>query len=163
MCSVRAHSKWSTFQMKWMLRFRYTPQLKQSLTADHILADLCLQWEPIWNSHLHNSFTLCHLGLSYWKGKSYIYHLWKWSNLCKISCFCCCSCCAYDFMLLLLCVHNYTWITTASRTTTKNENKKNSCKIDLFVLILIVISVSYCCYSSVITNAQWGMNNNMTQ
>ena len=35
------------------------PQLKLSVTAGQVLADECLKWEPIQNSHLHNNFTLC--------------------------------------------------------------------------------------------------------
>ena len=167
--------KQSTFQMKWMLRFRYTPpHLKLSVTGDQVLADLCLQWEPIWNghgirsssqrkwttrstcqmkctlrpdippiwnchwqqimywlicrqwepiwnSHLHNSFTLCHLVLNYWRGKSYIYHLWKWNNLCKFQVFVvvfvvliisCCCCCVY------IVTHGQ------QNNNKKNENKK---------------------------------------
>ena len=31
---------------------KFTPHLKLSFTAEHVLAELHLEWEPIWNSHL---------------------------------------------------------------------------------------------------------------
>ena len=59
--SVRAHSKQSllrfTPQVSSLqfssLLLRCIPHLKLSFTAEHVLPELCLEWEPIQNSHLH--------------------------------------------------------------------------------------------------------------
>ena len=61
-----SHRIRSTFQMKCSTRSTcqmkcsdIAPHLKLSVTGDEVVADLCLQWEPIWNSHgIRSSFQM---------------------------------------------------------------------------------------------------------
>ena len=90
---------------------RWTPQLKLSVTAGQVLADQCLKWEPIQNSHLHNGFTLCpalHVAIWCW-AIGQVTHTFITSesvaNLCKFEVFVvvfvllmmsyCCCCVVY--------------------------------------------------------------------
>ena len=156
---VTASTKWSLlkftpqvsyFQFEGKLEFKFTPhvefkfsddtcrsaarynppQLKLSVTAGQLLVDQCLKWEPIWNSHIHNSFTLCPvLHVVIWcLATGQVSHAFMTSENAAISVnfklFLLFFWSVYDFILLLLCsIHNYTW-TTTNRITTRMRIKR---------------------------------------
>ena len=138
---------------------KFTPHLKLSFTAEHILAELCLEWEPIWNSHfcikmVTGQVYCLSLLLNFQVLKFHVYSsslppIWNChsqQNMYWLSYVWCEN--PFETVIFITPLHCVIWcwaIGEVSHTFITYENEAIDVNFKFFV-VFVVLMISCCCY-----------------